>query len=473
MRNFVGLRAVRALGLALILAGCATAPTPRVGPPPTGAEAHALTPQTTLVVGLYPYVPRLDQFQAAITEAWAEARPDVALRFLSSDEWDGGYSQDPPSEADVYVFDAMFFDDFRSRSWLEPMSAGEIDELSDFVAYAIDGVEVDGRYYAIPQLGCGNILFFLKDDAQLAAADTLSEIEAALSTCTYTSEIPPDQRGLMIDMAGGTTNAGLYLDTVNSITGQVPPPLPWSPSQINPQAMSNMRRLLAMASYENGTSSLEEPYQRGTWFGRGWGRALVGYTEAMSAMGAQMRAEIGFKVMPLSDDDRSTMFFADVIGVNATTRGRGTRDLAVRLANVMASKATMVASIGPGAGNPYPQYLMATRPSIFHALGTSFPIYDRMYGLITSGNPAMFNLGDQARAWLAAMKDTLRTDAREEYPCGCDVQATEPIPDNAAAPSICNPTCADHGGWSGRWTNQPPAAPPGTAVCGCNACPVP
>ena len=415
----------------------------------------------------------MEQFQTAITAAWASARPDVSLSFLPAQDWDGGYSDNPPPSADVYVFDAMFFEYFRSQGWLEPMGAGEIDDLDDFVAYAIDGVEVDGQYYAIPQLGCANILFYQQDDTPLANATTLSEVEDALRQCAYTSKIPPDRRGLMVDMSGGTTNASLYLDTVHSVTGEYPPPLPWDQSQINPAAMSNMRLLLAMASYENGTADENAPYERGTWFSEGWGRAVVGFTESMSAMSAETRESIGFKVMPLSDNDRSAMFYADVIGVNTTTNQRGTRDLAVRLANVMASSATMVAGIGPDSYHPYPQYLMATRPSIFQTLGQSFPIYNEMFGLVRANNPVIFSISDQSRDWLAAMKNTIRTTAREDYPCGCDYQASELIPDNAAAPAICNATCTDHGGWSGAWTNQYPAAPAGTSTCGCNACPLP
>lgn len=457
MKRSAGILALLTLALLLTASGCATAPI-------------RVAPETTLVVALYPWVPRSHQFQAVITAAWAQVQPDVSLSFLSSKEWDGGYDTNPPLDADVYVFDAMFLDYFRSQGFLEPMSAGEIDDPDDFVAYAIHGVEAGGRYYAIPRLGCANILFYRKDDAQLAKATTLSEIKDALGQCTYTSEIPPDRRGLMVNMSGGTTDASLYLDTVHSLTGEDPPPLPWDPSEIDPSAMDNMRQILAMASYWNATRDTD---QRASWFSQGRGRALIGYTESMASMSAETRDHIAFKVMPLSDDDTSAMFYADVIGVNTTTNQRGTRDLAVRLANVMASSATMVRSIGPDGDHPFPQYLMATRPSVFRALGRSFPIYNEMYGLITSSRPVMFRINEQSRDWLAAMKDTLRAEARRDYPCGCDYPASEAIADPAAAPAICKETCAAHGGWSGAWAQHGPAASAGKAACGCNACPLP
>ena len=55
--------------------------------------------QQTLNVALYPYVPRIDQFQAAITAEWGKVHPEVPLNFLKSEVrrdghcvkvWDGG-----------------------------------------------------------------------------------------------------------------------------------------------------------------------------------------------------------------------------------------------------------------------------------------------------------------------------------------------------------------------------------------------
>ena len=322
-------------------------------------------------------------------------------------------------DADVYVFDGMFFEYFRAHPWLVPMAASEIQNLNDFIGYAIDGVKVGDQYYAIPLLGCANILFYLKSDTALANATTLSEIDNTLSQCTYTSEIPPDRRALMVDLAGGTSNATMYLDTEHAITGVYPLPLPQNQSQIDPNAMANVKLLLNMASYWNGTTDLNDQYGRAAWFNEGYGRAYVGFTESMSEMSANLRDQVGFKVMPLADVDNRPLFYADVIGVNTTTIDRGTRDLAVKLANVMAATDTVVASIGSDSANAYPQYLMATRPSIFEILGEQFPIYTDMYAL-TQTNPIMFGLNDTARVWLDQMKNTITGDVRAAYSCGCD-----------------------------------------------------
>lgn len=452
---------------ALMLAACLLLAILAVAAPAGRAAAQA--DDTSLTVALYPYVPRLAQFEAAIRERWAQVEPNVSLTFVPVADWDGGYSTDPTSDMDVFVFDAMFFEYFRSKGWLEAMQPGEVEGLNDFVPYAIDGVKTGAQYFAIPLMGCSNILFFQKNDMALRQATTLSAVNAALSQCTYTSEIPPDRRGIMVDLAGGTTNATLYLDAYHDITGQYPVPLPWTQGEVDPAAIGNLSLLLRIASFWNGSADDLQPYERASWFSEGYGRALVGFTESMSAMSPETRADIDFKVMPLADRQSRPLFYADVIGVNTATAARGTRALAVKLANLMAASETVVASIGPDAGNPSPQYLMATRPSVFETLGQDFPIYTKMYGLVTGDDPILFALNERSREWLNDMKNTIRSDVRAGYSCGCDFQSSVPIYDNADALTKCPGVCAAHGGWNGQWTNQAPA--PGS-VCGCNVCPV-
>jgi thiamine pyridinylase len=451
----------RLLCRALLVLGCWLIALPHV-------FAGTSNPQQ-LTVALYPWVPRVDQFQQAIETEWKKVQPAVALQFVSADNWDGGYSNDPPANADVFVYDAIFFDYFRSRNWLEPLAAKEVQNLDDYLPYAINGVKVGDRYYSLPQLGCANVLFYRKDDAALAAAKTLTQVHSALQQCTYTSMVPPDKRGLMIDMSGRTTNSALYLDAAHSQNGAYPLPLPWSPADLNTDAIASMRTLLAMASYKNATASLPGQYDRSTWFSDGEGRAVIGYSESMSAMSEQARQNIDFKFMPLSDRDQPPLFYADVIGVNTSTNLRGTRTLAVQLANVIAASSTMLASIGPDAST-VPQYLFAARRSVLTTLARSYPLYAKMNALLDAKEPVMFKLDAQARNWLASMSPAIQQSAQSNYACGCDIDTKQSIPDYRSAQAVCPAVCAVQGGWNGQWTNQPPAAPAGTSACGCNSC---
>src|SRR5688572_6000812 len=109
----------------------------------TLALAFALAATSTaslaqsLTVALYPYVPNIGQFQSAITAAWQQVQPSVQLNFINDmNVWDGGYNTDPPAQADVFVFDAMFFEQFRAQNNLVAMAPNEVQNAADFLAYA-------------------------------------------------------------------------------------------------------------------------------------------------------------------------------------------------------------------------------------------------------------------------------------------------------------------------------------------------
>ncbi len=259
---------------------------------------------------------------------------------------------------------------------------------------------------------------------------------------------------------------------MHSQNGAYPLPLPWSPGDLNPDAVASMRALLAMASFKNATTSLPGQYDRSVWFSDGEGRAVIAYPESMSAMSEQARQNLDFKFMPLSDRDQPPLFYADVIGVNTSTNLRGTRTLAVQLANVIASSSTMLASIGPDA-SAVPQYLFAARRSVLTTLARSYPLYGKMNALLGASEPVMFKLDAQARNWLASMSPAIQQRAQSSYACGCDIDTTQSIPNYRSAKAVCPTVCAAQGGWNGQWTNQAPAAPAGTSACGCNACPTP
>lgn len=421
----------------------------------------------TLTVALYPYVPRPGQFETAIRQAWTQVQPNVQLNFINDGNvWDGGYNTDPPAQADIYVFDTMYFEQFRANNFLVSMAPGEIVNAGDFLPYAREAVTVDGNYFAIPQLGCANILFYDVNDAPIANATTLDQLQGALNQCTFTSEIPPDRRGLMLDMAGKTTNATIYLDIAHSMNGVYPLP---QPAQPNASYISNQKTMLNMSSFWDITSANPNAYVRGVWYSEGYGRAFMGFTETMSNMTPTALSTIGFKVMPLSNTTNNRpLFYVDAIGVNTTSVQRGTRDLAVQLANIIASTDVVVASFQAPQPNLNPQYLMSVRSSVFQRLGQQYPIYQRMHQLAQS-NPIAFKLDQNARSWVAATAGTIRSEVRANYACGCDQTSQQPIFSNTQAQSICPAVCTNHGGWNGQWTAQQPA--PGS-VCGCNVCPV-
>lgn len=425
--------------------------------------ADTSTP-TTLDVAIYPYVPRPEQFKSVIAAEWQKIQPNVQLKWM--DRWDGGYSMDPDPSFDVFVFDAIYYDYFRKNGYLFPLEKSQVDSINDLLDYVVAGVIVDNKLYAIPQLGCGDFLFYWKNDVAMANATTISALISTIGRCTYYDTTPPNSRGLMVDFAGGTTDASDYVVSLHETTNQYPVPLPYSPSQIDPVTAKNIQNIISMASFKNALYSNDNaPYQRGAWFGQGYGRAYVGFMESLSQIDPSKLGNIAFKPMPWSDNptgSQNPFFYSDVIGINATTTGRGTTQLAIQLANLMAST-NVISKSFQSSGSNGPQYLLPVRKSAYATLGSQYPLYNDMYAMIQKTKPILFNLGPDAKNWLSTIKSSMQSMTLANPKCYCDVQAG-PIFNNADAQQKCPATCKSHGGWNGQWTTTSP----GMSVCGCN-----
>lgn len=433
---------------------------------------------TTLKLGLYPYVPRVEQFKKVIEDKWAALDNGIELEVITNpDIWDGGYNTDP-GDLDVFVFDALFLNKYRAANLLTALSSADINPggLDDFVPYAIDGVKNgDGTYAAIPLLGCTNVLFY-KKGLGIEAANTFDKVRDIVKTCKYTGVVPGQSphNGMMLDIAGKTTNATYYVATQYAMNGTYPFP---TPASISSNVTDRMRSLMTMSSYENGTADSLASYQRGIWFGQGYGNSFVGFTESMWGVAKgnnnQLPDNFGFKPLPLWNAGETTnpIFYADVIGVNAT--GDNIAD-AKKLAALLGSKDVVVASsTGVGQAGGVPQYLLLTLESAFDELATSYPVYADMKTMASNPNIKMFTLSDSLYEWFNSNKTTIRTDTRAGFSCGCD-KATPSYLTSANASSVCTPLCQSQGGWNGQWTTASPYVPSGSnGVCGCKACSIP
>lgn len=361
-------------------------------------------PEETLNIALYPYVPRPDQFQRVLSNAWNKLHPNIALNYVS---WDC-YSADPPDNLDVFVFDGIFLDYFVSKGFLAPITPRDIEGFDDFLDYAVRDSKVNNTYYGIPQLGCGNLLFYRHGDEPLARAKTLDQVSHAIGRCVDNSIPPPQGKNLLVDLSGGTTDSCLYLETEQDVQNKYTPDPPLPPvDKLDNRAIANLQSLVIQGCKEQVGYSSNNPYQRAAWFGTGLGRAAIGFTESMSAMG-DARKTIDFKLMPLANQTEVHLFYIDLTGVNSKITDPTRKSLALTLANLVASSNVLVASIGPTEGYNYPQYLMPVRKSIFMALRQNDPIYQRMFDLVSRSNPHMFRIGPNSRQWLSTNKNGIR-----------------------------------------------------------------
>ncbi|MCR6109975.1 thiamine pyridinylase [Bacillus sp. A301a_S52] len=367
----------------------------------------------SLTVALYPYVPDLERFEKAVAEEWATVQPNISLNFI---DWDG-YSTDPDDDLDVFVFDAIYLSHFIEEDYLMPLTLDEIDESSDILSFALDGVTVSGDVYAIPQIVCTNLLYTRAGDTSLSGVSSVPELYQKLGPRQSSGIIPELDEGLLIDMSGSTTKVLMYLDALLDTTGvytdyDVLPEL----THLNRQALNSLVLLQRMAGPQqsNYWPDNNDPYIRAEWFEDGYGKAYIGYTEAMSSMG-DFANDVKFKTISLSNKTDIPVFYGDVVGINSAITDEGKQEAAIELANVIAATDTLVDAVSADENNPYPQYLLPARESVYDKLEGDYPIYGELKEIATHEDNKLFKMGASARPWLDDAKpiiaDKLATKA--------------------------------------------------------------
>jgi thiamine pyridinylase len=214
-----------------------------------GTQPPARSEVGVLNVAPYQWVPQPAWFQNAITSAWAEVHPEIALNWCSYD----CYHDDPPATLDVFAFDSIFASYFINQQYLQ---AFPVMDLGDFLPWSLVGLTVNSEWlWAVPYLGCLNTLIYRAADTRLGDPGlTNPELLEILGVSPNTSPEPPPGSGLLVDFTGGTTDACMYLQTVMENAGSYPidPALPpWT--DLDPAALNDLRQLVTMAGLQQAS----------------------------------------------------------------------------------------------------------------------------------------------------------------------------------------------------------------------------
>jgi thiamine pyridinylase len=360
-------------------------------------------PQTVLNVGLYPYVPRPAQFELVVEADWRLAHPEVALNFVDYD----CYQSDPGADVDVFGFDCIYLSELAQAGFLTPISAGQIDDDGDFFPWALAACRYDGGFFAIPYLACAYSLVYRDGDDALAKALSLEDVYAVIGDAPDQSNPTPlPGKGLVLDLTGGTTDACFYLTTYEEITDKYPPdpPLP-DANDLDPRVLAGLKKLRDMAGFAQASHN-DPADEQVTWFAKGLGKALVAPTEYMSYFPPAIVAASKLHVLPFDVQRATQPFYVDAIGINRRI-DPAKLDLAVELANLVASAGSMAASLVPTGTSPNPQYLISVRPSVLGKLAETWPVYEMIEALVTTqGSP--LRIGPTSRTWLDTTKGAIR-----------------------------------------------------------------
>ena len=101
---------------------------------------------TEINVALFPYVPNMAPFKNYLQQMWSQKYPTVSLNFIDYDCYQG----DPPPNLEVFAFDTIYLSDFISKNYLLSIPANVVQNISDFMTYALTSCMNGAVIYALP-----------------------------------------------------------------------------------------------------------------------------------------------------------------------------------------------------------------------------------------------------------------------------------------------------------------------------------
>lgn len=249
----------------LLVSGCATG---------TGADTEGS--RRTLSVILYNWIPDLEEYFGTMESEFELLYPDIDLQIISLP---GYYDGLESTEADVYEVDEDGLRLLLDTERLQPFADNEIQEPGDFFPICKDVACIDDQWWGVPHWTCTYFMFYNKNDEELAAVQTFSELEQVIGGKNH-----PRGQGLLINLDEEYCRF-YYNDTIMDLYPNDPVAYYefQDANNINEDAVDIMTRIVNMTDPGMGRDPLSnkifDNLQRQFIYGNG--RAYVYYSEAV------------------------------------------------------------------------------------------------------------------------------------------------------------------------------------------------
>ena len=358
----------------------------------------------TMSVALYPYLPDSDAFEQAVGDCWRTKHPDVGLEFK---EWDCYYNE-PTEDTDVFVFDALYFAHFVKEGYLLPVPADRISDSDDIIAYAAEGLRSDGTVYAVPQLLCTDLLYTRKEDTELSGVRDIDTLYEKLGDRVKDTERPANAEGLLADLSWEMTKTVMYMDAMCDSSGEYfgCEPVPDLDS-ISPEALEAVRRIRRMggATQVNYVSEGGDSFERARWFAQDSGRAYIGFSESMSAMGSAAE-DMELRTFSYTKKKNVPLMFCDAAAIRSTIPDEK-KELAYDLLDTVTCARTMTAALSGTSEQGVPQYLLPARTSVYDSLAPGYPIYGKLKEIAEFPENKLFQAGADVRGFFTRAEERI------------------------------------------------------------------
>lgn len=394
----------RVLSLLIALAVCSGSAAGQMRVQAMDSIPEGTENELTLNVALFPYVPDSERFKTAIQDEWAKSHPGVTLNFM---EWDCYESREVPDDLDVVTFDGIYLTEYAQNGELLALDTGKLDEWTDVLPFVRDGIKVDDKIYAAPQMICANLFFYRPEDLEVASANNIGDLYRVLRDNASGEEMPEYNKGLLVDMSSGTGNICLYLDAILDVKAfysdfTAMPDL----NNMNEAAIDGLNRLVLMAGRKQAYNETQGAYDRAGWFGAGKGRSYIGYSESMAEMGEYV-SKVKIKTMSLADREDIPLFYVDLVAANSSLADNPQKqELALELINIMTDSEVMSRIIG-GIGEEKCQYILPAKGSCYRVLSERYPVYSQLKEVTSKSGNHIFRMGAGAHDYIAQAKKIL------------------------------------------------------------------
>jgi len=250
--------------------------------PTTPTQTAERRPLSTIV---YNWIPNLEEYLTTMEKDFEAAYPEIDLTIINLPDYYGaiptGYGV-LQNQADVYELDEGMLVAMKAADRLQPLAASEVPNPDDFLQITKDVAVDDGTWWGIPHWTCTDFMFYNKNDTELAAVKTFSQLEQVIGGKDH-----PLGQGILVDYMGGYVE-NRYMDTLMDFDKDDPATY-WSyvdKDNINMQAVDYMKRMIALMDPGNGRNPLNDKMSDDLIrkFLYGNGRAYVYYSEALGYM---------------------------------------------------------------------------------------------------------------------------------------------------------------------------------------------
>ena len=148
-----------------------------------------------------------------------------------------------------------------------------------------------------------------------------------------------------------------------------------------------------------------DAFVRARWFAEGKGRAYIGYSEAMNAMG-EYADDVILRRFSYGPGHDIPLFYTDLVGILSDISVEK-KELAFELANLLVSEEVLTKMSLPWEDGDSPQYLLTSRRSVYDALCGDYPIYGLLKEIVDSPDNHVFRIGAHGREFITEMEAVL------------------------------------------------------------------